>query len=104
MVVQNGRLFNQINSHYRRGYPVAPRYDVGYDVHLTELTTRVLENLMLTYRNSDMLSQLLHRLQAMANEDTEEQYYDNIYDSKIKIFKNLPKFSDFGPQVSGQLI
>ena len=100
----DGGLFNQISSHYRRAYPVAPRYAVGYDVHLTEPTTRVLKNLMLTYGNGDMLSRLLHELQAMAYEDTEENYYDNVNDLEIKISKQLPKFSDYGPRVSGQSI
>ena len=100
----DGGLFNQISSHYRRAYPVAPRYAVGYDVHLTEPTTHVLENLMLTYGNGDMLSRLLHELQAMAYEDTEENYYDNVNDLEIKISKQLPKFSDYGPRVSGQSI
>ena len=96
----DGRLFHQLPSYYRRAYPVDPRYAVNYQIHLSKSASQLVEKLMLTYGNGEQISRALHEMSAARYENFEEDYYRRYADWREKTKSTeaaprLPSFRDY---------
>jgi hypothetical protein len=91
----DGRLFGQLPSHVRSGYPVEPRFALSAEHHLDISSSRFLQSTMLTYGNGNIISRHFYELMAKHHEDMNEVYYDQAIDTETHIQKPLPDFHEF---------
>lgn len=84
-----GRMYHQFPYHIREGYPVDPKYAVKEEVHLSLLTTRVMEKLIITHGNGKEIPCMLHELRGAAYEDFEAEFYTQAVQTKLALIKAL---------------
>lgn len=85
----DGRMYHQLPSHIHQCYLVDPTYDVGNLVHLSKTTTRLMDILIITHGNGDLVSRVIHKLQGQQYEDFNALFYSQTVHTKYAVTEAL---------------
>lgn len=91
----DGHLLAMLPPEYQNGYPVDPRYALEKkETHINSTVSRLMDKMMVTHRNGEQLSALLHELHGEHHLDRDNEYYSQAINTKTRISKALPSFED----------
>ena len=81
----DGRVYHQLPSHIRSCYPVECKYAVKNKIHLTKTVTRLMDKLMITHGNGDLISKIIHETRGQQYEDFAENYYSKAIHTELAV-------------------